>query len=70
MRESRFAKGGQPFAWGFGGCAPDHPSFLPAAAGGKNTFATALLFHQSYRSRLLGSLCCTLHSISGILRKN
>src|SRR5436190_9738178 len=33
MRESRFAKGGQPFAWGFGGCAPDHPSLSPAAEG-------------------------------------
>jgi hypothetical protein len=42
MRESRFAKGGQPFAWGIGGCAPDHPSLSPAAAGSKNTFATAL----------------------------
>ena len=42
MRESRFAKGGQPFAWGIGGCAPDHPSLSPAAAGGKNTFATVL----------------------------
>jgi hypothetical protein len=42
MRESRFAKGGQPFAWEFGGCAPDHPSLSPAAEGGKNNFATAL----------------------------
>jgi hypothetical protein len=42
MRESRFAKGGQPFAWGFGGAAPDHPSLSPAAFGGKNNFATAL----------------------------
>jgi hypothetical protein len=42
MRESRVAKGGQPFAWGFVGAAPDHPSLSPADSGGKNNFATAL----------------------------
>jgi hypothetical protein len=46
MRESRFAKGGQPFAWGFGGCGPDHPSLSPADSGGKNNFATALGTHE------------------------
>jgi len=34
MRESGFAKGGKPFDWGFGGCAPDF-SLFPAAEGGK-----------------------------------
>jgi hypothetical protein len=48
MRESRFAKGGQPFAWGFGGCAPDHPSLSPADSGGKNNFATALREVQGF----------------------
>src|SRR5205809_3654647 len=65
MRESRFAKGGQPFAWGFGGCAPDHPSLSPAAEGGKNNFATALGIHPGTSRRTHANL---LHLRSILLK--
>ena len=48
--ESGMAKGGKPFDWGYGGCAPDLFSPFPAAEGGKKRpchspdrkFATAI----------------------------